>query len=232
MRLSYPITRRMFKCWEKRLELWQLIKGLSKCTLCIWRWKNMSRGRMSRLKNWSISSSRNSDKSTILLMSWGKISTRAKGPTSTGAPNKWPQSSKNSISQPKTSSWLSWTLTAGCLMSTWMRFKTISQKIGQEGMILFMSLTNFSPETTSMCRRWPGPMTILWAPLMLSIHSHSQDSHLRCPITLSATILSRELDFLTLWKRPLHRTTTSCKRYVGRHRAKLRQCQFMCLSIS
>ncbi len=216
----------------KRLGLWRLTKGRSRNTLCIWRWKNMSKGRMSRPKNWSISSSLNSDRLTTLLINWEKISTKAKGPTSIGAPKKWPQNSKNSIFPPKTSSWPSWTLTAGCLAFTSMKFRTISQKIGQEGMILFTSLTNFSQETTSMCLRWPGLMTTLWAPSTLSIPLLSQGFHSQCQIILSAIILWRGSAFSTLWNKPLQRITTSCKKYVGRHRARLRQCQFMCLSIS
>lgn len=62
----------------------------------------MSRARISRLKNSSMSSSSNLDKLTTLCMNLEKISTRVKGPMLIGAPNKWQTNSKNSISPLKT----------------------------------------------------------------------------------------------------------------------------------
>ena len=222
----------MLRSLEKLLGLWRLIKEQNRITSFIWPWKNMKKVRILRLKKLSISLSQNSDKLTTRATNWGKMSTKEKGRTWIGVPNRWSSNSNKWIFQQTTCSWPSWMLIAGCLKFTWMKSKTISQIIGKEGTTTSMSLISFSQETTWMCLRSPEPTIILWALLTLSTLSLSQGFHSLCQIILSAIILSRELVSGILWNKPSQKTTISCKNCAGKPRVTLRLLQFMCHSIN
>ena len=123
-------------------------------------------------------------------------------------------------------------LTVGCLMFTWMRLRIIWPSIGKTDTTMYMSLIRSLPETSLTFLSLIELTIISLAPSMLSIPLHSLVFRLPFPTTQLVTTLWKRSDSGTQLNKLLHRTTTSCRKSVGRLKVKLKQFQYMCLSIN